>query len=91
MSEAIDEAELHTVDPDMGWSDVSDEEWREYIFPGNQSIRVRSPSRLRVKRDHSHNGRGSKDSHRVECKHGEHYYIPPGWLAMKFKAPKYSF
>lgn len=73
------------------WSDITDEEWREYIFPGDERIRVNDPASLRVKRDHGYTGLGSRDSHRIEGKNGVHYYVPPGWIGLKFKAEGYSF
>ena len=73
------------------WSDISDEKWREYFYPNGESIRVPDPASLRVKRDGTYTGAGSRDSHRIECKHGIHYYVPPGWLGMRFAADQYSF
>ncbi len=68
------------------WLDISDEEWREYVFPGRETIRIEGPSRLLVV------SKPNGDSHRVLTKDGYSWYIPRGWLGIFWKAdPPFSF
>lgn len=73
----------------LDWSDVSDEEWREYDFGGGKTIRIMSPLSLNVKR------KPEGDSHRIFAQGGISHYIPVGWISLKWKskpgAPSFSF
>ena len=64
------------------WSDISTEEWREYIFP-DSTIRISKPARLNVSKS---------GGHRILDQDGVSYYVPPKWILLKWKAdPAFSF
>lgn len=79
-----------TVAP--GWRDISNEGYREYVFPGGDVVRVDGPAALKVTRHEDYVGPGSPDSHRIETLDQENpnRYIPPGWIELRF-AGAYKF
>lgn len=56
--------------------DISGEQWREYIFPGGQSIRIERPLQLHV----------SDGGHRVFDADGISHYVPKSWIHLRWKA-----
>lgn len=75
MSELVEE-EL----PDFASIDPP-EESRTYIFPTGQ-VTIRNVCALLVR---------PSGTHRIDTSDGLKYIIPTGWLAIKFKAEKWSF
>lgn len=57
--------------------DVSSEEFREYIFPGGDIVRIERPIRLHV---------SARNAHRVFTADGMSHYITSGWLHLRWKA-----
>ena len=57
-----------------GWTDISTEEFREYRFPDEQTVRIEKPLKLKVSRS---------GGHRIVAE-GGNFYVPPGWLVMHF-------
>lgn len=80
--------EAHAMDR-TDWKDISSEEWRMYEFP-HGILTIKSPTRLLV----CESSKGG-DSHRVIDSDGLSYYVPSGWLAIKWKpregSPAVSF
>ena len=62
----------------LKWLDVSDEEWREYIYPDGTRYRVDAPLMLNVTR------RPVGDSHRLVTDGGS-AYVAAGWRAIEWK------
>lgn len=60
--------------------DVTVENWREYVFPNNQRIRIYEPKTLWVK------VKPGGDSHRLVTVNDVSWYIPAGWLAINWQA-----
>lgn len=64
---------------DLSWSDVSDEQYREYHFGDGKVFRIDEPVSLNVKR------KPEGDSHRVLDADGKSHYVPAGWIAITLK------
>lgn len=63
---------------DGGWDDLTDEEYREYVYPDGTVYRVMHPFFLkREKKD-------GLDKHRVMTTDMVHY-IKPGWIVVRWK------
>lgn len=50
------------------------EDWREYIFPGGETVRIENPQFLIV----------SDNGHRIGCGELSHY-VPYGWIDLIWK------
>jgi len=72
---------------DMNWIDISTEAWREYTYPDGDVIHVPEPTAMVIKRHPEYDLPGSWDSHRIKTAHGISYYIPQGWICLRW-APK---
>lgn len=59
-----------TNNPDLTFSDLSDEKYRVYEYPDGSSVRLDHPSNLNVSKS---------GGHRVLTKDGVSHYIPSGW------------
>jgi len=53
------------------------EDWREYRFPGGETVRIENPQFLIV----------SDNGHRIGCGEGGglSYYIPYGWICLMWR------
>lgn len=75
-----------TINPNLEFSDLSDEEYRVYEFPGGCAIRLNEPTHLHV---------SDSGGHRVLTADGVSHYIPKGWLhlswVVKSGCPKFAF
>ena len=61
---------------DREWSDISSEEYREYVFPGEETVRIEKPQKLNV---------SDSGGHRLLDGAGESHYIPNGWIHLRWK------
>lgn len=69
------------------WHDVSNEAWREYLYPGDQVVRVLKPHKLNVTK------KDGGDRHRIIACDPMYLagtrevgmYITPGWLAIRWQ------
>jgi len=66
------------------WSDISTEEYREYLFRNGQIIRVNHPLQLQL--GSTIEGRVGGPSHVITARDGMGHYIPAGWLLLSWKA-----
>ena len=64
------------VPADMPFRDISSEESREYRFPGDERVVIRSPIAANV----------STNGHRIIDAFGITHYIPRGWLEIVWTA-----
>jgi hypothetical protein len=73
------------------WVDISEEEWREYLYPDGSMVRIDHPVALSL----SHLGPPPEyggGSHRIVTAEGLSKYVPRGWILLTFRAsPCYSF
>lgn len=58
------------------FTDISSEQYREYIFPNGDKVRVDQPLQLSV----------STSGHRLFDAAGVSHYIPKGWIQLSWKA-----
>ena len=69
-------------DPEGGdkleWLDISDEQWRDYVYPDGTRYRVHTPAELNVKR------KPGGDSHRIKTSGGVSVYVAAGWVAIEW-------
>jgi hypothetical protein len=61
---------------DKQFSDISSEEFRQYDFPGGETVKIVAPLALSV----------SDNGHRVFDASGVSHYVPMGWLHLQWKA-----
>lgn len=61
----------------LEFGDISSEAWREYRFPGGDTIRIDNPRNLHV---------AKSGGHRIFDTQGECHYIPKGWIHLRWKA-----
>ena len=59
------------------FKDISTEEYRIYMFPQFEGIRINSPTHLHV---------SDSGGHRILDASGESHYIPKGWIHLRWKA-----
>lgn len=59
------------------WLDVSDEQFRVYVYPSGYRYTVFDPLKLSVKQ------KANGDSHRIQRADGG-VYVPPGWIAIEW-------
>jgi hypothetical protein len=60
----------------LEFEDISTEQFREYVFPDGEVVRIDSPLKLHV---------SDSDAHRVFDAEGESHYIPPKWIHLRWK------
>jgi hypothetical protein len=65
------------------WLDLTDELWREYVFPGGHTIRIEAPAKVAIKAPSV--GSVGGGSHRVIDANGGSHYISYGWLAIRWQ------
>lgn len=58
------------------FSDLTDEQYRQYEFPGGDIVRIDNPVGLNV---------SESGGHRVFDKQGIAHYIPKGWIHLTWK------
>ena len=67
----------------LEWLDVSDEVWRQYVYPNGDRFLVEGPLELNVKK------KPDGDSHRIKCEAPDGYktsvYVASGWIAIEWK------
>lgn len=66
------------INKDLGWKDISDEQWREYHFPYKDDlyiIRIEEPLAVAI----------SDNGHRLYNRAGISYYIPKVYIAILWK------
>ncbi len=56
--------------------DISSEEWREYSFPGGETVRILDPLQLYV----------SDNGHRIFDSAGVSHYVPFGWVHLCWRS-----
>ena len=56
---------------DLEFTDISSEQWREYRFLGEETVRIEAPLRLNV---------SASGGHRIFDAEGVSHYIPAGWI-----------
>lgn len=61
---------------DLEFIDISSELWRSYLFTHDSYIRIDKPLKLHV----------SENGHRIFDSFGYSYYIPKGWICIKWQA-----
>lgn len=59
----------------LSFSNISSEEYREYVFPGGEIVKIESPLQLNV----------SKNGHRLFDAQGVSHYVPQGWIHLRWK------
>jgi len=62
---------------ELEFEDISSEQFREYLFPGGEVVRIENPQKLYVD--------GESKSHRVFDASGESHYIPNKWIHLRWK------
>jgi hypothetical protein len=62
---------------DLKFEDISSEQFREYVFPEGETVRIESPLKLHV---------SESDAHRILDAKGESHYIPPKWIHLRWKS-----
>lgn len=67
-----------------GWKDISNESYREYIYPSGKTLRINEPCRVLI--TPSSDGPGL--AHRVATADEEAYYVKPGWIAIKWEVAR---
>jgi hypothetical protein len=61
----------------LTFTDISSEEWREYVFPDGSVVRIVAPLKVHA---------SSSNSHRVFDAAGISHYIPKGWFHLRWMA-----
>lgn len=61
----------------LTWLDISDEQYRVYVYADGFRYTVSAPLKLNVKQ------KANGDSHRIQTASGG-IYIPPGWRAIEW-------
>ena len=61
----------------LKFTDISSEEWREYVYDVNKTILIEKPLQLHVSKS---------GGHRIFAEDGYSRYIQPGWLQIIWKA-----
>lgn len=61
---------------ELEFTDISSEQWREYKFP-TLTARIENPEYLAVT---------ESGSHRILDKNGHSFYVPTGWVYIKWAA-----
>jgi hypothetical protein len=63
----------------LEFTDISTEQFREYTFAGGQILRIENPLQLNI---------SESGGHRIFDAQGFSYYVPKGWLHLKWQARK---
>lgn len=61
----------------LTFADISNESFREYVFPRGEIVRISEPMRLHV---------GASGGHRLFSADGTSHYIPTGWIHLRWVA-----
>lgn len=61
---------------DLHFKDITDEQYREYVFACGETIRLNNPVGLHV---------SASGGHRVYTADGVSHYIPSGWLELRWE------
>jgi len=61
----------------LEFTDISSEEYRQYLFNADTVVKISYPMRLNVSKS---------GGHRIFDAQGESHYIPGGWKHLKWKA-----
>lgn len=61
----------------LKFTDISSEEWREYIYDYNKTIFIENPLKLHVSKS---------GGHRIFSAEGYSRYIAPGWLQIIWRS-----
>jgi hypothetical protein len=61
--------------PEIKWSPLSSEQWREYVYPDGSTYRINNPSKLHVRNSGAHN---------VVDEAGVVHYVAKGWIALRW-------
>lgn len=56
--------------------DISSESYRTYVFPGGNEVTIKEPTQLSV----------NAGGHRLLDYYGMSYYVPKGWILLKWAA-----
>lgn len=56
--------------------DISSEQSRTYVFPGGNEVTIQQPTQLSV----------SAGGHRLLDYYGTSYYVPKGWILLRWNA-----
>lgn len=62
---------------DFNWKDLNSEAFREYRFPGGDTVKILEPVKLHV---------SASGGHRVLDGSGRSHYIPAGWIHLSWVA-----
>lgn len=68
-----------SCNPDMEFTPLTDEQYREYVFPtphGDRTVRINQPQALNVSKS---------GTHRVIDQQGVCHIMPSGWLTIRFE------
>lgn len=57
------------------WTAIYSENWRTYMFPNDEELTISHPAWLHV---------DEKGAHRILTSFGVSWYIPAGWLAIRW-------
>lgn len=71
------------TEAELKFFDISNEQYRTYFFPDGSKLTIEAPAKLNVK----HHA-GLYDSHRVVDKAGNGWYVPAGWIGIKWNNVK---
>lgn len=74
-----------TDNPLLKFQDISDEQYRSYVFSDGQTVTVESPVAVAVSTSSVRPRYGSYHSHRVVDNAGTVHYIPAGWLKLTWR------
>lgn len=69
-------------------NDISDEEWRQYEFPGGVKVKIERPKTLFLKQPPNPPPAPGGQGHRVLDKNGVMHYVPAGWIQLTWKSDK---
>lgn len=61
----------------IDFKDITSEEFREYIFPQGEVVRITAPARINISKS---------GGHRIVDTNGVSHYISKGWLELRWKA-----
>jgi len=63
-------------DTELIFTDISSEEYREYLFPQGASVLIQNPTHLHVSKS---------GGHRILDANGVSHYVPKGWIHLRWK------
>lgn len=77
MSATLAEPTEFNNQSDLEFADISSEQWREYRFLGDETVRIEAPLKLNV---------SASGGHRIFDAAGVSHYIPAGWIHLMWAA-----